>query len=97
MNDEIPRRADLQRCTPAERSIYETMQVVEALGADVLLTKAVSLLGDARNAVADYVDAKLKMAKPGERCEHLFTQQGDGDYCRKCGVSLMYHAMMECP
>lgn len=92
------RRADMLRCTPAELSIMRAMQAVEDMGADVLLTKAVTLLGDARNAIADYVDANLLPVSPhGDPCEHRFTQQGRDDYCIKCGMTLMRHAMTECP
>lgn len=91
------RRADMQRNTPAELAIARAMNAVEDMGADVLLTKAVTLLGDARIAVADYVDANLEMVKHGEPCDHRFTQQGRDDYCIKCGMSLMRHAMTECP
>ena len=54
---EIPRRARMEKWTPAERAIYDAMQAVEAMPAHELLTKAVTLLGDAMNAVADYVEA----------------------------------------
>jgi hypothetical protein len=50
------RRADVTRFTPAEKAIYEAMIAVEAVGADVRLTRAVIALQTARNHVADYVD-----------------------------------------
>ena len=53
---DLPRRCRIDLFTPAERAIYDAMQAVEAAGADVRLTDAVSLLQDARDAVADYVD-----------------------------------------
>jgi len=56
--NEVPRRARLDLCSPAELAIYEAMQAVEAMPADVRLTKAVTLLQEARNSVADYVDAQ---------------------------------------
>lgn len=52
----IPRRVDLNRYTPAEKAIYDAILAVEAIGADVRLTDAVKLLTDAKNKVADYVD-----------------------------------------
>lgn len=55
MND-IPRRCRLDLNTPAEHAIYDAMIEVEKLAADVRLTDAVILLGEARNAVADFVD-----------------------------------------
>lgn len=54
--NEIPRRVRLDLLTPAEKAIYDAMQSVEALPADVRLTDAVNLLHAAREAVADYVD-----------------------------------------
>jgi hypothetical protein len=57
MND-IPRRAQMQQWVAAERAIYDAMRAVEAMPADVRLTKGVTLLGDAMSAVADYVDGK---------------------------------------
>lgn len=52
----VPRRACLDRMTPAERAISDAIQAVEAIGADPLLTDAVVLLGQAKSKVADYVD-----------------------------------------
>lgn len=53
---EIPRRIDRSRHTPAESAITQAMAAVEAAGAHPRLTDAVTLLGKARDAVADYVD-----------------------------------------
>ena len=53
---DIPRRTDLSRMTPAELAIRQAMLTVEEGGADVRLTDAVVLLGEAREAVADYID-----------------------------------------
>ena len=58
MNDQIPRRNRIDLMTPAEKAIYDAIQVVEEAGAHELLTKAVVLLGEAQEAVADYVDGK---------------------------------------
>lgn len=54
----IPRRARTDLYVPAETAIHEAMRAVEAIGADVRLTDAVVLLGKAKDAVADYVDAQ---------------------------------------
>lgn len=56
----IPRRDRADLWTPAERAIFDTAQIVEQMGADELLTKALNLLHEARAAVADYVDAQPK-------------------------------------
>jgi len=60
MPDEIPRRIRAECLVPAERAICDAMQAVEAMPADVRLTDAVVLLGQAREKVADYVDATPK-------------------------------------
>lgn len=61
---DIPRRADIQRNVPAELAIRNAMLMVENLPADERLTKAVTLLGDAREAVADYIDGKIQPKNP---------------------------------
>jgi hypothetical protein len=53
---QFPRRACLDQFTPAEKSIYDSVQEVEALGADKLLTEAVMLLQLAREKVADWLE-----------------------------------------
>jgi hypothetical protein len=52
----IPRRIRFDLFTPAEKAIQDAVQAVEAAGCDPRLTRAVILLGQARDAVADYVD-----------------------------------------
>jgi hypothetical protein len=54
--NEIPRRCRLDRMTPAEHAIVAAVDAVEKAGAHPLLTQAVTLLGQARDKVADYVD-----------------------------------------
>ncbi len=56
MSNDIPRRSRLYEMTPAELAITEAMEKVEQAGCDVRLTKAVVLLGRARDRVADFVD-----------------------------------------
>ncbi len=63
MENEIPRRIRLDLNTPAELAIYNAMQEVENVGADVKLTEAVILLSKARDLVADYVDSKIPTKK----------------------------------
>lgn len=53
-----PRRCRVDLATPPEKAIREAMGVVEDLGADVRLTEAVNLLGQALDKVADYVDGQ---------------------------------------
>ena|SRR5579864_2518013 len=55
-SDDIPRRVDILRITPAEQAIRAAVIAVENLPADTRLTEAVMLLMEAREYVADYVD-----------------------------------------
>jgi hypothetical protein len=55
----IPRRAFLNRNTPAELAIRNAVQSVEEIGAHPLLTDAVLLLQQAFNKVADYIDQHI--------------------------------------
>jgi len=52
----IPRRCYMDKWSDAEKAIYDAMQAVERLPADVRLTDAVVLLGRAKDRVADYID-----------------------------------------
>ncbi len=54
----IPRRACVDRMTPAELAIREAIRVVEEAGGDPLLTEAVNLLQKAKDKVSDFVDTK---------------------------------------
>jgi hypothetical protein len=54
--NEVLRRAKMWLWSCAEILIGQAMQEVERMGADERLTKAVTLLADAKNAVADFVD-----------------------------------------
>lgn len=60
MPDNIPRRIRIDLLSPAETAIRNAMLAVEDMAADPLLTEAVTLLGQAREKVADYVDKQLK-------------------------------------
>lgn len=53
---DVPRRAFVDRYCPAESAIRRALLAVEAMGADTRLTKAVTLLGEAQERVADFVD-----------------------------------------
>lgn len=56
MEDNIPRKACLDKLEPAEKAIYDAMQKVEEMPADVRLTDAVNLLQQAFDKVAEYID-----------------------------------------
>ena len=50
------RRNNLQLMAPAEKAIYDVMQLVEEMGADVKLTDAIVKLGEAKDHISDYLD-----------------------------------------
>jgi len=54
----VPRRNILDLNTDAEIAIYNFMQEVEKLSADVKLTDAVTLLAKAKELVSDFIDAQ---------------------------------------
>jgi hypothetical protein len=56
--NEFPRRSRLDLMTPAEKAIYEAINEVERIGADVKLTNAVIKLQEAKELVADFIDGK---------------------------------------
>lgn len=53
---DFPRRNRIDRMTEAELAIRNAVDAVERAGADPRLTKAVTLLYEAREMVADFVD-----------------------------------------
>ena len=53
---DIPRRNRLDLNMPAELAIYEAIQEVEKLPADVRLTNAVIKLQEAKELVSDFID-----------------------------------------
>ena len=55
-NTQTPRRMDTLRMVAAEIAILGAIREVEMSGADIRLTRAVALLQEAREAVADFVD-----------------------------------------
>ncbi len=56
----VPRRMRLDLYKPAEVAIYNAMQEVEKMPADVRLTNAVIKLAEAKNLVADFIDEQLQ-------------------------------------
>lgn len=57
---DTPRRNRLDLNTPAEKSIYNAMQEVEKVGADPKLTEVTTLLGKAKDILADFIDNEIK-------------------------------------
>lgn len=58
MENEFPRKSDLQRMKPAELAIHQAIQEIEKLGANEKLTNAVIKLNEAKELVADFIDKK---------------------------------------
>lgn len=58
--ENISRRNKLFEFVPAEKAIWDAVQLVEDMGADVRLTNAINLLNQAREQVADFVDGITK-------------------------------------
>ena len=54
--DGWPTRADIRFDTDAERLCRILVGIVEGMGASVALTRAVTHLADARDAIADHVE-----------------------------------------
>lgn len=68
-----PRRIRLDQNIAAELKIYEAIQEVERLDADIRLTEAVMLLGQAKEKVADWVDGvPLKLVAVAHKDEKVF-------------------------
>lgn len=55
--NEIPRRIQVEKMTPAELAIRNAVLEVEKMGADVRLTNIVNILLNAQTLTADYVDS----------------------------------------
>lgn len=89
----IPRRAFIERMTPAERAIYETIGVVEQAGCHPLLTDAVILLSQAQRKVADFVDQSEEKGGENNTMEERIPKTGDTViYCDTKGVD--HHALI---
>lgn len=62
----FPRRQNIAKMTDAEFQIYKSVQRVEMMGCNPLLTEAITLLQQARDKVSDYVDRDMNVTKEGE-------------------------------
>lgn len=69
--EDWPRRSQIQKLTPAELKIRNLVWEIEELGAHPLLTDTVCLLQDARNKLADWIDA----GEPGSAKSFLAAQR----------------------
>lgn len=57
--NDIPRRNRMDKWTTAELAIYNAVQEVEKMGANITLTNAVIKLAEAKDLVSDFVDSKM--------------------------------------
>lgn len=62
----MPRRIDIERNTPEEKLIRKAAFKIEELGAHPMLTKVVTLLGNAREVLADWIDGERYDPSRGE-------------------------------
>jgi hypothetical protein len=99
--DELPRRIQVDKLIPAEKAIYDAVGAVEALPADTRLTKAVMLLQDARNAVADFVDgvnaepvSTTEAPKPTENLRPTVMTFNEGDWLQIAGKGNVFSTTM---
>jgi UTP-glucose-1-phosphate uridylyltransferase len=51
-----PRRNRMDKWYPAERAIWDAMQEIERMAADVRLTDAINKLKEAKELVGDFID-----------------------------------------
>jgi hypothetical protein len=82
---DFSRRYDMTRQTTVERAIVLAMRMVEEMGADVRLTRAVTLLDQARDSVADFVDGVEPPAQPAATGEVLTATEVQRRYDEKMG------------
>jgi hypothetical protein len=68
-----PRRAQVDKFVPAETATYAAQHAVEAMPPDVRLTKAGTLLQEARSLVADFVDGVPPQVDNCEVCKGCTT------------------------
>lgn len=66
-SNSLPRRVHVENWCAAEQAIKKAVAAVEAMAADPRLTNAVVLLGEAFDAVADYVDEQQTPPEGWER------------------------------
>ena len=64
MKNEIPRRNRMDLMTMEELAIMSLITDIEQLGADLLLTDTVVLLGDAKEKLSDFLDKEEALKRP---------------------------------
>ena len=76
---DFPRRNRIDLLTPEELAIYNLIQEIEKLGADVRLTNTINHLSNAKNSLADFVDGEPVKPKKHiqEKIDELITKLKD--------------------
>ena len=74
----FPRRRRIDLASPVEQKIRAAMAEVESLGADVRLTNAAIKLEEAKDLVADYIEAHIKNPEPPPPVDRSQQQLTDG-------------------
>lgn len=83
--DGIPTRCDMSLMTSAELAITTAMNAVEITGASIALTDAITLLGKARERVADHVEGRVT---DEQSCPGHAASDTDPKICRHCGTHI---------
>jgi hypothetical protein len=63
VEDGIPRRSRIDLYTTTEKILANSIEAIENLGADPLLTEAISLVQLAKNKVSDYEERQPKVKR----------------------------------
>lgn len=71
MTDDIPRRNRVDLASPIEAAIRDAINMVERMGCDTRLTKAVVLLDEAMSWVADFIDGVPESKHPRQVPEEV--------------------------
>lgn len=77
MNDQIPRRNQLDKLTKAEMAIHNAMNEVEKTGVNPKLTEAITLLQKAKDCVADFVEEPIKITTRVQTYEDACSVTGE--------------------
>jgi hypothetical protein len=75
----VPRRNCIPRLTPAEAAIWNAVVAVEKLPADPRQTETVTLLGKARDVLADFVDEQIALGNMKEPDVNNATESNPSD------------------
>lgn len=80
---DFPRRNQLHKCTPAELAIFNAIEEVEKVGANVMLTNAIMKLQEAKEFVSDVVDG-IDYSQTKDQSSKVCSSGEDKDLKRFC-------------